>query len=399
MIAPTLAAVLSVKRESADEWMDRFVKHRTGKVTTVDRDHSQWLKHISPVSVRGGATTFGKLAMVSITADDVEAVRDHLDSQIDAWEASGKKRGVGLAFASGANVWSILVCAMKHASTRKGDRVMRVREAQGNPTAGIRPPRVGRGKRRHWLRSSWINAALASPKNDTAIKEAVCIAVGLHLRPGELHELRVRDLDFEAGEVRIERAYDENTGKVGSTKTDEGVRTVTIPTWLLPLLQRIASERRPNDHVAPWVEATSEHDRPEAFRSFLRSGGAAPEHIFEDSPTHEMVDFRTTRDTGITLRFLANERAEVIQREAGHEQISTTLGYAKEVANRGGRYGDPFLTVPRELCARSTGGALASAAISSEPVPELERMNPPKYPEPLGNSVARVGFEPTTFGL
>ena len=30
-------------------------------------------------------------------------------------------------------------------------------------------------------------------------------------------------------------------------------------------------------------------------------------------------------------------------------QIATTLGYAKEVSSRGGRYGEPFPTLPDEL--------------------------------------------------
>lgn len=383
-IAPFLARALSVDLETCDAWMDRFVLSRTGKVTTVDRDHKQWLKWISPVRLSDG-TTFGARAIVHITPDDIEAVRDHLDIQIDAWEAAGKRRGVGLAYHTATNVWAILTCAMRHASTRKGARDLRVREAKGNPCTDIRPPRRGRAKRRHWLRSAWLDAALAAPENDHDLKEAVAIGVGLHLRPGELHELRVSDIDIEAGEVSITRSYDEDAQKVTDTKTDEGVRTVTIPAWLMPLLERIAEERGSNDRVAPWVAATPESDRAKLFRLFLRRGGKAPESIFVDTSTHEMVDFRSIRDTGITLRFIAGERAEVVQREAGHEHIATTLGYAKEVANRGGRYGSPALTLPPDLAGKE--------------FPEISRKTFSKYRKPFTKMVARVGFEPTTFGL
>lgn len=68
----------------------------------------------------------------------------------------------------------------------------------------------------------------------------------------------------------------------------------------------------------------------------------APE-FFLETATHLPIDFRSIRDSGITWRFLAGERAEVVQREAGHEHIATTLGYAKEVQDRRGRYGSPFL--------------------------------------------------------
>lgn len=155
-----------------------------------------------------------------------------------------------MSFSTAANVWSILTCAMKHAHTRKGAKALRVSDG-GSPCDGVRPPRRGRGKRRHWCRSAWLNAALASPENSDAIKEAVAVGVGLHLRPGEQHELRVSDLDFEAGEARIRRAFKAHDKSVGETKTDEGVRTVTIPDWLLPMLVRIARERAPSERVTP----------------------------------------------------------------------------------------------------------------------------------------------------
>ncbi|MBX3218969.1 MAG: hypothetical protein KF795_00540 [Labilithrix sp.] len=351
-VAPALGPILAAKVETADQWMDRFVLSRTGKITTVHRDHGQWLKWISPVAVVGGS--FGAKSITKINADDVEAVRDHLNAQIDAWEAAGKTRGVGLAYHTAANIWSILTCAMKHARTRRGTKALRVTDS-GSPCDDVRPPKRGDAKRRHWLRSAWINAALASPDNDTPIKEAVAIGVGLHLRPGELHELRVRDLDLGAGEVSITRSYDEDEAKVTEPKTDEGVRTVTIPDWLMPLLVRIARDRGANDHVAPWVAATPEGARARLFRDFLRAGGEVPAELYVDTPTHEQIDFRSIRDTGITLRFLAGERAEVVQREAGHEHIATTLGYAKAVSNRGNRYGSPALTLPAELAGNDLG--------------------------------------------
>src|SRR5262245_54326949 len=36
------------KQESCDEWYDRFIKSRMGKVSTASTDHQQWLKWISP---------------------------------------------------------------------------------------------------------------------------------------------------------------------------------------------------------------------------------------------------------------------------------------------------------------------------------------------------------------
>jgi hypothetical protein len=98
--------------------------------------------------------------------------------------------------------------------------------------------------------------------------------------------------------------------------------------------------------LAPVVSKTSEHDRPEIFRAMLKTAGVTRAELFVDTLTHEAIDFRSTRDTGITWRFLTGERAEVVQREAGHRQLSQTLRYAKEVQNRGGRFGEPFAALP-----------------------------------------------------
>lgn len=372
------AGLTAPKPETADEWYERFATSREGKVSTVSQDRAQWKKHVSPI--------LGKVAMRAVDADHVEAVRDYLNGQIDAWEEAGRARGTGIAFATAGNVWSILTTAMKHASTRKGERSFRVREADGNPCEGMPPPRRGRAKRRHWCRSAWLDAALACPDNDAGLKEAVAIGVGLHLRPGEQRELRVRDLDLAAGEVRVHRAYDETEKRVKDTKTEEGVRTVSIPAWLLPTLKRIAETRGPNELLSPWLSRVSQGDRAEAFRAFVRRGGAAPSFIFEDTETHERLDFRSVRDTGITLRFLAGDRAEVIQREAGHRHMATTLAYAKEVSNKGDRYGSPFLAV--EVAA----GSEPVCPVPCEP-PVTEEDN---SSDSLGKLAPTVGLEPTT---
>jgi len=365
------------RAETADEWYDRFVRSRMGKVSTATADHQQWLKWISP--------TLGSRLMTAITPDDVEAVRDVLDRALDAWEAAGKKRGTGLAFHTAANVWAILTLAMKHASTRKGDRAFRVREAAGlpNPCDGVRPPRRGAAKRRHWLRPVEVSALLALPSLALEWREAIAIGLYLHLRPGELHELRARDVDLDAGEVHITRAWAGGSAK--APKTYEGIRTVSIPATLAPLLARLVDGASPNALLCPIVGKTSEHDRPELFRAALRAAGVLRSEIFEDTPTHEPVDFRTIRDTGITWRFLAGDRAEVVQREAGHVKLTTTLGYAKEVENRGGRFGVPFPALP------------FAPAVPQPCEPYVNGLT--ESPKKQGELVARVGFEPTTFGL
>jgi hypothetical protein len=93
-----------------------------------------------------------------------------------------------------------------------------------------------------------------------------------------------------------------------------------------------------------------------------------------------MIDFRSLRDSGITWRFLAGHRAEVIQRESGHEHISTTLAYAKEVQDRRGRYGEPFPALPADLVGSSQ--RLSHAKIDAS--------------DSVSLPVGEAGFEPAT---
>ena len=338
------AASLNEKHddETCDAWFQRFSKYRRSEVESVDKDASRWKVHISP--------HIGPKPIASVTADDIENIRDEIKRQVLAYRAADSMRGPGrMAPKTGQNVWSVLTTAFKYAAGRHGPRDLRVREPQGNPCLGIPPPPTGPSKRRHWSRPAELSAAFASPLNSLEWKEAIAIGVYLHLRPGELHELRVRDLDLDADEVHITRAWDEDAKEVKKPKTNEGIRHVTIPASLKPLLERIADERGANEHVAPIVSESPEDEHADTFREFLRNGGACSEEIFSDTSTHEMIDFRSIRDTGITWRFLAGERAEIVQREAGHKDLVTTLGYAKEVSDRRGRFGEPFPELPRDL--------------------------------------------------
>jgi integrase len=340
--------------ESCDAWYDRFMTFRRNEVGNVDGDRCCWQKWIAP--------HIGEKPIRDVTPDDIENIRDALTAAVVSYEQAGNMKGDGrLASKSAQNVWTALTTPFKYASTRKGPRELRVREDRGNPCLGLPPPRHGVSKRRQWCRPGEVLAVVSSPAVPRPWREAIAIGCYLHLRPGELHELRVKDLDLAAGEVRISRAFDERNQAVKVPKTDEGIRHVTIPSTLMPLLERIARNGAPEDRVAPVVAETEEYYRAGLFRSYLKAAGVARAELYVETPTHLMIDFRSLRDSGITWRFLAGERGEVVQREAGHEQISTTLGYAKEVSSRGGRYGEPFPSLPDELIDQRAPTQLAAS--------------------------------------
>jgi hypothetical protein len=117
----------------------------------------------------------------------------------------------------------------------------------------------------------------------------------------------------------------------------------------MPLLDRIAKERGSEDYVCPVIAATRSKLRPGLFREHLTLAKIDAPAFFVETATHEKIDFRSLRDSGITWRFLAEHRESVVQRECGHKTLTQTLTYAKEVQNRQGRYGVPFPTLPDDL--------------------------------------------------
>jgi hypothetical protein len=58
------------------------------------------------------------------------------------------------------------------------------------------------------------------------------------------------------------------------------------------------------------------------------------------------VGFRSWRDTGITWLALAGVDVAKMQRRAGHDNITTTIGYVKTAEDVAGTIGDPFPPLP-----------------------------------------------------
>jgi integrase len=371
------AEIACAAGETSAAWYQRFMVYRrkTLGASCVLDSFYRWKKWVEPI--------IASKPIALVTADDCEAVRDGLRDAITAGKLAPRTAG---------DNWVVFTVAMKHASTRRGPPDLRVREAQGNPCTGIDPPPRGASKRRHWSPPAEIAAVLACPDVPIEWRETIAIGCYLHLRPGELQELRVKDIALDVGEVNIRRAWDVREKKVKAPKTDEGIRHVSVPSTLLPLLKRIANAGQPEDLVAPVLSATRRDKRAKLFRDFLRPSGVDRAELFVDTRTHEKIDFRSLRDTGITWRFLAGHRAEVVQRESGHEDLATTPIYAKQVDDRQGRFGAPFPPLPADLGGPDDDGPDGGEDPGEEPttVPVVSVMVSPdaNVSEPL--TAARV---------
>jgi integrase len=268
------------------------------------------------------APEIGRKPIAGLSRDDVENVRDALDSAV----ADRRKEGgrAGLSGARARNVWSVLTSMMKEACTSKR-RDLRVRA--DNPCATVQPPDKTDAKAKTFVYPAEFLKLAACADVPRDWRELYAVACYLYLRPGELRALVWTDVDFDAAVVHVTKAYDEDSKTVKPPKTRNGVRDVPIPAALVPLLKAM-HDRAADDTAAvfPMMGERSENLRSIRMRKHLARAKVTRSRLTEQSATTMKVNFRTWRDTGITWLALAGVDVAKMQRRAGHDTISTTLG-------------------------------------------------------------------------
>ncbi len=322
--------------ETCNEWFGRFNRSRDAKVGSSEQDALRWKKWIAPV--------IGAHLITTISSKEIRGVVQKLDAAIDVGEIEPK---------TALNVWSVLTTAFKESVSSKRDD-LRVRSE--NPCTAVRPPeKASHEKKKSFLYPLEMRRLLACEVVPLVDRELYALAAYLYLRPGELHELRVGDVDFVAGIVNVSRAWDWRARKAKTPKTSEGSRPVPIHQSILPLLRRMCEGKGASDHVVPLLSTLNDNKLAGRFRAHLAKAGIDRSILFERSATRLQVNFRSLRDTGITWLALAKVDTIAIQRRAGHESAETTLGYIKAAEVFGIDIGTPFPTLPSSLIGDDLG--------------------------------------------
>jgi integrase len=289
------------------------------------------------------ADRIGHLPIAKVTRDNIEAVRDALDEAITLHARTEGREGIGAKRA--ANVWSVLTTTFRAACMAKR-RDLRVRE--DNPCAGVLPPERGDSRRRTFIYPVEASALFACRSVPLPGARPTPSPATLYLRPGELRALTCGDVDFNAQVVHVTKAYDERTKQVKAPKTRNGVRDVPIHRNLVPLLRRLVEGRDAKAAVVPIVSERSEFERAHETRRYLAMAGVTRARLTENTATTMHVGFRSWRDTGVTWLALAGVDVARMQRRAGHDNITTTIGYVKVAEDMTGSIGEPFPPLP--LC-------------------------------------------------
>ncbi len=156
------------------------------------------------------------------------------------------------------------------------------------------------------------------------------LATWCQLRFGELAELRRKDVDLDAGVLRVRRAAVRADGEViiGTPKSAAGVRDVDVPPHLWPVLRV---------HLLDHVGASSE-----ALLFPARSGGTmAPSALYavfypaRAAAGRPDLRFHDLRHTGATMSAQAGATLAELMERLGHSTPAAALMYQHAAKGRG----------------------------------------------------------------
>jgi integrase len=199
---------------SADmtDWLDAWLKDRTGRGVGTKENKSHWQHHIQPI--------VGAKHVRDWTSADLRALVAYLDGKMAAGEMKWKMA---------LNVWATCTAMCRDAMKSKVD-ALRVRP--DNVARDVAPPERGAVTAKQYVYPSEALKFIACEKVPLTWRRNAAIAIYLFLRAGEHRALRWEDVDLEHGMVHVHRAENRETGKVEATKTEHARRFAFEPALL-----------------------------------------------------------------------------------------------------------------------------------------------------------------------
>jgi len=192
-----------------------------------------------------------------------------------------------------------------------------------NPCVAAKVEGPGRPEMAVWTPEQVATFLTHAGQEEPTLAAAFQLAAWRGLRRGELAGLRWGDLDLDAGLLRVERSVTEAGGQVqtGEPKTERGKRTVSLGPKLVAVL-RAHRQAQPVRRLAPedWVfcddrgQMLSPWVLTQTFKRLVRELPGLPE-----------IHLHSLRHTAITHMLLAGVSPKVVQDQAGHATLATTM--------------------------------------------------------------------------
>jgi integrase len=313
-------------RTPLGEWAETCFKASDVRPATRARDGSLLRCHILP--------TFGKTPIGRITRDEVQA-----------WVVA--LRGSGLAPRTVREAYRILGGFMKEAVLSK--------MIAESPCQKVKLPRIERAEK-----------CFLSPEEVEDLVEAfeeeyrslIYSAVYLGPRWEELAGLKRTNLDLLHRQVRIVGVIERAAGTyryVEDTKTKAGLRTLTIPGFLVEILDHHFEVAPESDWVFPAAEGgflRYDNFRVRVWGPAVKRARLAP------------LTFHELRHTAAALMIDQGADPLAVQRRLGHDDIRTTLGlYGHRFPNRETELNDSLERAFRAARAGTNGDQMGTRII------------------------------------
>jgi integrase len=234
-----------------------------------------------------------------------------------------------------------------------------------NPSLGVKPPvtseDISNDRRTRQALMAREFQKFLDCKEEVPVEFArLCVVdTYLNLRPEELSEVRWSDVDFDAEELRVRRAFDIRESEEIDTKTIAGKRDVPIHPNLMPLLKAMHEERASDDDLIVPRQARKTIERyADLTRRYLRVAGVDRASLFDGEAKHKRLDFRSWRTTGLTWLAMLGTDSHVMALQAGHEKPDV-LGELHQARARPAP--EAWRTVPEDAGAASPPVDVAGA--------------------------------------
>lgn len=306
-------APASVQGPTFKAWAEAWCADRERRgLSSVEDDRGRLRKWILP---RLGPP-LGERAAAAISRTDLEALVEDLDGRVLAGELSWK---------TAKNVWGV-VTKMFSDAVRSKTAALRVRE--DNPAANVAGPDEGVKKSKAYLFPAEFLALARCARVPLRWRRLFAVNVYTYTRAGELEALGVEDVDIAHRVIHVHRAIDRSEGIEKETKTNNP-RRFPIEEPLLPLLERMVTEARAAGE-ARLFKMPPLCDLSPRLRQYLEWAGVTRAELFANDTTRKQITFHDLRATGITWMAVRGDDPQRIMHRAGHENMSTTMGYIRE---------------------------------------------------------------------
>ena len=207
-------------------------------------------------------------------------------------------------------------------------RPLQADELQADPTERLDLPAGDRARERAASPAEAAALLAALPEEDRPLWATAAYA---GLRRGELRALRVDDVDFTRGEIRVERGWDDVDGAI-DPKSEKGRRRVPLVGELRRLLlEHIARTGRRGDDLlfgrTPSTPFTPTHVRERALGAWAAAAVGA---FLTGTPCAvelEPIGLHECRHTFVSLMHAAGRSLEEIGDYVGHTSAYMTDRY------------------------------------------------------------------------